>query len=109
MPNALAEVDSYDDLVAISKEAKLGSDLVLQSAFGDSGHTTFFIKSERDFRKHEHEIVGQGEIKIMKRITCRGSAIEACATKNGTIVGPLMTETGRVSAVDALSRRLVRQ
>ena len=28
----------------------------------------------------------------MKRIDCRGSAIEACATKQGTIVGPLMTE-----------------
>jgi hypothetical protein len=28
----------------------------------------------------------------MKRIDCRGSAIEACATKEGTIVGPLMTE-----------------
>jgi hypothetical protein len=28
----------------------------------------------------------------MKRIVCRGSAIEACATKAGTIVGPLMTE-----------------
>ncbi len=34
----------------------------------------------------------EGEIKIMKRIDCRGSAIEACATKEGTIVGPLMTE-----------------
>jgi hypothetical protein len=28
----------------------------------------------------------------MKRIRCRGSAIEACATRHGTIVGPLMTE-----------------
>ena len=28
----------------------------------------------------------------MKRIRCRGSAIEACTTRNGTIVGPLMTE-----------------
>ena len=70
----------------------LGNDLVLQSAFGDSGHTTFFIKSERDYRRHEHDIVGQGEIKVMKRIDCRGSAIEACATSKGTIVGPLMTE-----------------
>jgi hypothetical protein len=65
---------------------------VLQSAFGDSGHTTFFISSEADFRAHAGEIIGQGEIKIMKRIRCRGSAIEACTTKNGTIVGPLMTE-----------------
>jgi hypothetical protein len=31
-------------------------------------------------------------MKIMKRVRCRGSAIEACTTKRGTIVGPLMTE-----------------
>lgn len=92
VPNTLSQVDSYDHLKKICKKAGLGDDLVLQSAFGDSGHTTFFIKSEADFRKHEHEIVGEGEIKIMKRIDCRGSAIEACATSEGTIVGPLMTE-----------------
>ena len=28
----------------------------------------------------------------MKRVNCRGSAIEACTTRGGTIVGPLMTE-----------------
>ncbi len=92
VPNALSEVRDYAHLREVCEEAGLGHDLVLQSAFGDSGHTTFFIKSEDDFRRHEHEIVGEGEIKIMKRIDCRGSAIEACATKEGTIVGPLMTE-----------------
>ena len=92
VPNVLSEVTSYEQLREVCKKAGIGHDLVLQSAFGDSGHTTFFIKSEADFRKHEHEIVGEGEIKIMKRIDCRGSAIEACATKQGTIVGPLMTE-----------------
>lgn len=92
VPNTLARVEGYRQMMELAKEAGLGSDLVLQSAFGDSGHTTFFIKSELDFKRHEHEVVGQGEIKIMKRIHCRGSAIEACATKNGTIVGPLMTE-----------------
>ncbi|QIE55569.1 biotin carboxylase [Pikeienuella piscinae] len=92
VPNVLAEVKSYADLQKTCEKAGIGHDLVLQSAFGDSGHTTFFIKSEADFRRHEHEIIGEGEIKIMKRIDCRGSAIEACATKEGTIVGPLMTE-----------------
>ena len=92
VPNTLVEVTGWKQLVEVSEAAGLGTDLVLQSAYGDSGHTTFFIKSEADFRRHEHEIVGQDEIKIMKRITCRGSAIEACATKQGTIVGPLMTE-----------------
>ena len=87
-----AGVTSYEQLREVCEKGGIGHDLVLQSAFGDSGHTTFFIKSEADFRKHEHEIVGEGEIKIMKRIDCRGSAIEACATDQGTIVGPLMTE-----------------
>ncbi|MBI1209123.1 MAG: biotin carboxylase [Azospirillum sp.] len=90
VPNVLSEVRDWDHLRELA--AGLGDDLVLQSAFGDSGHTTFFIKSEADFDRHRAEIVGQGEIKIMKRINCRGSAIEACATAQGTIVGPLMTE-----------------
>ncbi len=92
VPNALSEITGWDQLCQVAEKANLGTDLVLQSAYGDSGHTTFFIASLEDFRRHEHEIIGQGEIKIMKRIVCRGSAIEACATKAGTIVGPLMTE-----------------
>ncbi|MDX1402293.1 MAG: biotin carboxylase [Kiloniellales bacterium] len=92
VPNTLCEVKSYEQLRSVCEKAGIGHDLVLQSAFGDSGHTTFFIKSEADFRRHEHEIIGEGEIKVMKRIDCRGSAIEACSTKRGTIVGPLMTE-----------------
>lgn len=92
VPNALSELRDYRQLCAVAGKAGLGRDLVLQSAYGDSGHTTFFIKSEADFRRHADEIIGHGEIKVMKRIRCRGSAIEACTTKNGTIVGPLMTE-----------------
>ncbi len=92
VPNTLSEVKDYEHLRKVCDKANLGHDLVLQSAFGDSGHTTFFVKSEADFRRHAHEIIGHGEIKIMKRIDCRGSAIEACATSQGTIVGPLMTE-----------------
>ena len=92
VPNTLSEIKDYKHLKEVTKKAGIGDDLVLQSAFGDSGHTTFFVKSEADFRRHEHEIVGEGEIKVMKRIDCMGSAIEACATSQGTIVGPLMTE-----------------
>ncbi len=90
VPNVLTKIESWEQLRKATKQ--IGNDLVLQSAFGDSGHTTFFISSENDFRRHASEIVGHGEIKVMKRINCRGSAIEACATKKGTIVGPLMTE-----------------
>jgi len=92
VPNLLAEITSYRQLKKMATKAGLGRDWVLQSAYGDSGHTTFFISSEEDFRRHESEIIGEGEIKVMKCIKCRGSAIEACATSQGTIVGPLMTE-----------------
>ena len=65
---------------------------MIQTPFGDSGHTTFFISKKEDYLKHEEEIVAEKEVKIMKRIKCRGSAIEACVTRHGTIVAPLMTE-----------------
>ncbi len=92
VPNTLAEIGSYDELTEIASDSGLGKDLVLQSAYGDSGHTTFFIKNRKEFEKHQDDIIGHGEIKVMKRINCRGAAIEACATRKGTIVGPMMTE-----------------
>ena len=52
VPNALSVIESYEQLQEVAKAAKLGDDLVVQTAFGDSGHTTFFIKSASDFRKH---------------------------------------------------------
>lgn len=90
VPYVLSQVEDYEHLQEVSKE--LGSDLVIQTPFGDSGHTTFFISTEEDFKKHEEEIIKEEEVKIMKRINCRGSAIEACVTRHGTIVAPLMTE-----------------
>jgi biotin carboxylase len=91
VPYILSKVKSYNHLISISKK-KLGTDLVIQTPFGDSGHTTFFISNEQEWRKYEEEIVKEKEVKIMKRINCRGSAIEACVTRHGTIVAPLMTE-----------------
>ena len=91
VPNVLSKkVDSYESLRRAAR--RLGDDLVVQTAFGDSGHTTFFIKDEADWDQHAEDIVGQGEIKIMRRIVPRQGAIEACVTRAGTLVGPLMTE-----------------
>jgi hypothetical protein len=90
VPYVLSKVNGYEHLREVSKE--LGNDLVIQTPFGDSGHTTFFISTEDDFKKHEEEIIREKEVKIMKRINCRGAAIEACVTRHGTIVAPLMTE-----------------
>ena len=108
VPNALEKVDSYAHLMQIADRNGLGRDLVVQSAFGDSGHTTFFIASEDDFNKHKDEIVNDPEVKIMKRINCRGATLEACATQSGTLVGPLLTEV--VGARELTPQgRLVRQ
>ena len=90
VPNILSKVESYAHLCEVSKD--LGNDLVLQSAFGDSGNTTWFVANQKDYEKYAEEIEAEPEIKIMKRVNVRGSAIEACTTKHGTIVGPLMTE-----------------
>ncbi|WP_207214122.1 biotin carboxylase [Brumimicrobium glaciale] len=90
VPYVLSKVENYAHLSEVSK--KLGKDLVIQTPFGDSGHTTFFITNEEEFKKHEEEIIKEDEVKIMKRINCKGSAIEACVTRHGTIVAPLMTE-----------------
>ena len=92
VPNALAKVDSYKRLMSAAKRHRLGEKLVVQTAFGDSGHTTFFISNARDYAKHAEEIEAEKEVKIMKRVRCRGAALEACVTRHGTLVGPLMTE-----------------
>jgi biotin carboxylase len=90
VPNVLSKVTDYKQLCEIAKE--LGTDLVIQTPFGDSGNTTFFISNEQEFDKYKDEILKESEVKIMKRINCFGTAIEGCVTKNGTIVAPLMTE-----------------
>jgi hypothetical protein len=90
VPYVLSKVKSYEHLCKVSK--KLGTDLVIQLPFGDSGHTTYFIKDEQEFNEYAKEILAEKIVKIMKRINCKGAAVEACATKDGTIVAPLMTE-----------------
>lgn len=90
VPYVLSAVENYEQLLKVSR--KLGTDLVVQSPYGDSGHTTFFIANEKEFKKYEEEIVKEKELKIMKRINCKGAAMEACVTRHGTIVAPLMTE-----------------
>ncbi|MEI2778880.1 MAG: biotin carboxylase [Tetrasphaera sp.] len=91
VPNVMATVESYADLQRQCAAARLGDDLVIQAAYGDSGKTTFFIASESDWNKYATEIVGE-EVKIMKRINNKAVAVEAVNTKHGTIVGPFMTD-----------------
>jgi hypothetical protein len=92
VPYVLNPVKDFKHLLQVAAKGKLGTDLVVQTPFGDSGHTTFFINSEKDYDKYSKEIEAEKECKIMKRINCRGAAMEACVTQHGTIVAPLMTE-----------------
>jgi biotin carboxylase len=91
VPNVLTKVEDWAGLSAAAEKAGLGDELVVQTPYGDSGKTTFFISSEADWRKHSSDIVGQ-EIKVMRRINNRPVAVEAVLTRCGTIVGPFMSE-----------------
>ncbi len=91
VPNVLTRVDDWAGLRAVAEEAGLGDELVVQTPYGDSGKTTFFISSEADWKKHSTDIVGE-EIKVMRRINNRPVAVEAVLTRCGTIVGPFMSE-----------------
>src|SRR4029450_1087041 len=71
--------------------AGLGSDLVVQTPYGDSGQTTFFIAGDADWREHERKVAGE-PVKVMKRTEPRERAIEGVITRHGTLVGPLMAE-----------------
>ena len=92
VPNTLGPAKTWGELVASAQKAGIGTDLVVQTAFGDSGHTTFFISNEDEYNRHAKEIQAEDEVKIMKRINCRGATMEAVATRSGTLVGPLLTE-----------------
>ncbi len=91
VPNVMTNVEDYEQLMAEAENGGLGSELVVQTPYGDSGKTTFFISSEADWRKHVEHIVGE-DIKVMRRINNRPVAVEAVLTRCGTIVGPFMSE-----------------
>jgi hypothetical protein len=91
VPNVLGRARTYAELVHLARGGGLGNDLVVQTAYGDSGHTTFFIANEQDWNQHRAEMVHE-ELKVMKRIEPRETAIEGVVTRHGTLVGPLMTE-----------------
>lgn len=92
VPNVLTKVSSYQALVDIAKKAGLGKRWVIQTAYGDSGKTTFFIASEKDYSAVAKKIEKEDMVKVMRWVNCTGTAIEACATRWGTFVGPLLTE-----------------
>jgi biotin carboxylase len=91
VPNVLVEVESWGALVRVAVDAGFGTDLVVQTPYGDSGKTTFFVASESDWACHAGAIAGQ-QAKVMKRINNKAVAVEAVLTRHGTVVGPFMID-----------------
>ncbi|MEE8226412.1 MAG: biotin carboxylase, partial [Kiloniellales bacterium] len=90
-PNVLGRADSFESLMTQAEKAGLGGDLVVQTPYGDSGRTTFFIKGREDWDKNADDMVGE-DLKIMKRINHMPGTLEACVTRRGTLVGPVQTD-----------------
>ncbi|NJM30828.1 MAG: biotin carboxylase, partial [Rhizobiales bacterium] len=90
-PNTMGRASSYEQLVKLAKSAKLGGDLVVQTPYGDSGRTTFFVKSQADWDNYAEKMKDE-HLKVMRRINHLPGTVEAVATKHGTLVGPLQTD-----------------
>ncbi len=93
VPNALGRAATYAELVTLAASAGLGTDLVVQLPYGDSGKTTFFISdAEAWSAAAAKEPLATEELKVMRRIEHRAIAVEAVLTRHGTLVGPLMND-----------------
>jgi biotin carboxylase len=93
VPNVLGRAATYKELKRLARKAGLGDDLVVQMPYGDSGKTTFFIKSKADWEKYNaKDPLHEHELKVMRRINHRAIAVEAVLTRHGTLVGPLMND-----------------
>jgi biotin carboxylase len=90
-PNILGRARNYAELKALAAQAGLGNHLVVQTPYGDSGRTTFFVKSQADWDKHAGKMKSE-ELKVMKYIRHLPGTVEAVATRHGTLVGPVQTD-----------------
>ncbi|KAA0977607.1 biotin carboxylase [Paeniglutamicibacter gangotriensis] len=91
VPNVLSNGTTFKALREAADAAWLGDELVVQTPYGDSGKTTFFINNESDWDTHSADIIRQ-DIKVMRRINNLPVAVEAVLTRSGTVVGPFLTE-----------------
>lgn len=90
--NVLTKISSFANLQEMAQQANLGKRWVVQTPYGDSGKTTFFIANEDDYQAVSEQIEREDLVKVMRWVNCTGTAIEACATRWGTFVGSLLTE-----------------
>src|SRR5215510_12268684 len=91
VPNVIGKATSWSSLKKLALKEKLGTDLVVQLPYGDSGRTTFFIKTEEDWTKWSDKVAGR-ELKVMRRINHLPGTLEAVATRHGTLVGPMQLD-----------------
>lgn len=91
VPNILTTANNWDDVLSQATAAGLGGDLVVQTPYGNSGQTTYFMSSEPDYERVAAEVRG-AELKIMRRINHRPIAVDAILTRHGTVVGPFLNE-----------------
>jgi len=69
----------------VSKKALGDESSETKPHFGDSVIRTFFYSNEKNIWNMHQKIEQEDEVKDHeKAVNCRGSAIEACVTKNGT-------------------------
>lgn len=90
-PNVMGKATSYAELMKLATGARLGKDLVVQTPYGDSGRTTFFISKEADWNKNADKLIDE-ELKVMKKIRHLPGTVEAVATRHGTLAGPMQTD-----------------
>ncbi|MBI2717421.1 MAG: biotin carboxylase [Rhizobiales bacterium] len=90
-PNTMGRARTFRELMKLAAGARLGGDLVVQTPYGDSGRTTFFIKNEADWNKNA-ELLVKEQLKVMRRINHLPGTLEAVATRHGTLVGPMQTD-----------------
>ncbi len=91
VPNVLGRATTYKELRKLARKAGLGTDLVVQTPYGDSGRTTFFVAGEADWDEYAADLVSE-ELKVMRRINHFPGTVEAVATRHGTLVGPIQTD-----------------
>lgn len=91
VPNAMGTAGSYEELMRLAASENLGDNLVVQTPYGDSGKTTFFVRSEADWNKNAKKMQGE-QLKVMKYINHLPGTVEAVATRHGTLVGPVMSD-----------------
>ena len=91
VPNALGRAKDFAELRALAEKHGLGDHLVVQTPYGDSGRTTFFIKTQADWDKYAERMADE-DLKVMRYVNHMPGTVEGCATRHGTLVGPIMTD-----------------